>query len=92
MDRLTDTAEQKICQSCGMPLISDSDFGTNADGSKNEEYCHYCFSNGSFSKDETLEEMVESCIPFSLKAGEYPDQDTAREGLLRQLKVLKRWA
>ena len=23
------------CQSCGMPLVSDTDYGTNQDGSKN---------------------------------------------------------
>ena len=29
--------EQKICQSCAMP-IDESTFGTEADGSKNQEY------------------------------------------------------
>ncbi len=83
---------QAICQSCGMPLLCESDFGTNADKSKNEEYCHYCFQNGAFSKDETLEEMAESCIPFALQAGEYPNQEAARRGLMQGLKKLKRWA
>ena len=92
MSKLMEQTEQKICQSCGMPLIADSDFGLNADGSKNEEYCCYCFPDGAFSKDETLEEMVESCIPFALKAGQYQDEETARQGLLSQLKTLKRWA
>ena len=31
--------EQKFCQSCGMPLTNDV-LGTNADGSKNEDYCN----------------------------------------------------
>ena len=31
--------EQKFCQSCGMPLTQEI-LGTNADGSKNEDYCH----------------------------------------------------
>ena len=29
----------KICQSCGMPLVSESDLGTNLDGSINNDYC-----------------------------------------------------
>ncbi len=33
--------EQKFCQSCGMPL-TDEILGTNADGSKNEDYGIYC--------------------------------------------------
>ena len=36
--------EQKICQSCGMP-IDDSTFGKEADGSKNQDYCHYCYAD-----------------------------------------------
>ena len=34
--------DQKFCQSCGMPLTEDV-LGTNADGSKNEDYCMYCY-------------------------------------------------
>ena len=37
--------EQKFCQSCGMPLTEEV-LGTNADGSKNEEYCMYCYREG----------------------------------------------
>ena len=29
--------ETKFCQSCGMPLQKNEEFGTNHDGSKNEE-------------------------------------------------------
>ncbi len=83
---------QTICQSCGMPLTSPADLGTNADKSKNTEYCRYCFQDGAFSKNETLQEMVESCIPFALKAGKYPDHEAARQGLTQELKALKRWA
>ena len=39
-------ADLKICQSCGMPIGSKDDFGTNADGSINEDYCKYCYVNG----------------------------------------------
>ena len=50
--------EQKICQSCAMP-IDESTFGTEADGSKNQEYCHYCYANGQFTKECTMDEMIE---------------------------------
>ena len=33
--------KQNICQSCGMPLEKEDDFGTNANGSKSEEYCFH---------------------------------------------------
>ena len=54
---------QKICQSCGMPM-KEEDFGTNAGGGANQEYCKYCFQNGRFSCEGTMEEMIESCVPF----------------------------
>lgn len=79
----------KICQSCGMELSDESFYGKNSDGSKNTQYCKYCFPNGSFSKDETLEEMVESCIPFRIK--NYPDEETARTHITRDLLLLDRW-
>ena len=49
--------DQKFCQSCGMPLTEDV-LGTNADGSKNEDYCMYCYRDGKFLQDCTMEEMI----------------------------------
>ena len=52
------------CQSCGMPLSADfGNLGTNADGTKTDEYCSFCFQNGEFTApDQTLEEMINSSI------------------------------
>ena len=52
--------EQKFCQSCGMPLTEEL-LGTNADGSKNEDYCIYCYKDGKFLQDCTMDEMIEHC-------------------------------
>lgn len=49
-----------FCQSCSMPMAKPEDFGTNADGSLNAEYCHYCYKDGQFiSPDATLDQMIE---------------------------------
>lgn len=40
----------KFCQSCGMPLQAEDQWGTNADGSLNEEYCCYCYQKGAFTR------------------------------------------
>ena len=45
--------EQRFCQSCGMPLADVNDIGTNADGSRNEDYCKYCYENGQFTQQCT---------------------------------------
>jgi len=82
---------KEFCQSCGMPMPIEMR-GNNADGSKNEDYCRYCFPNGAFnSPNETLEEMIESCIPFVVEAGTCPDADSARKMLQEHLPMLKRW-
>lgn len=39
----------KTCQSCGMPLTKDPEGGgRNADGSKSDLYCSYCYQDGAF--------------------------------------------
>ncbi len=83
--------EMKLCQSCGMPMENAELYGANADGTKNEDYCHYCFINGSFSKEETMEEMIESCIPFVSKGNPWSDEETARKAMLEMFPQLKRW-
>ena len=35
-----------VCQCCGMPL-DDSILGRNRDGSLNEEYCQWCYADGT---------------------------------------------
>ncbi len=54
----------KICQSCGMPLDKDPERGgTNADGSKNDTYCSFCYQDGAFTQpDITAPEMQQFCI------------------------------
>ena len=42
---------EKICQSCGMPITQREQLGTNKNGSLNQNYCMYCYKNGSFIDD-----------------------------------------
>lgn len=80
----------KICQSCAMPMNSEEMFGKNTDGTKNENYCTYCYPEGHFNNpNETFEEMVETCIPFMMKEGR--TEKEARDYLNNNLKGLKRW-
>ncbi len=80
-----------FCQSCGMPMAHDDDRGTEKDLSKNGDYCRYCYDKGEFTSNETMEEMINTCIPFALEAGTYPDAKTAREVMLSYFPALKRW-
>jgi hypothetical protein len=80
-----------FCQSCGMPMFQPQDHGMNKDESKNNDYCHYCYQNGAFTKEETMEQVIESCIPFEIKAGVYKDAQTARKAMLEYFPKMKRW-
>ena len=81
---------ENICQSCGM-LMTQNDYGKNADGSISKEYCKHCFSNGRFGKDETMEEMIESCIPFWLEEEDCKTEEEARNKMREFFPTLKRW-
>ena len=84
----------KFCQSCGMPLSANV-LGTEADGSKNEEYCMYCYMNGKFLQDCTMDEMIEHCAQFIGTVNEGLPQPITKEEYIGQMKMyfphLKRW-
>ena len=56
--------DMKFCQSCGMPLTNEV-LGTNADGTSNEDYCIYCYKDGKFTQDMTMEQMIDHCAQFT---------------------------
>ena len=79
-----------FCQSCGMPMVNPEDFGTNTDGSKNDEYCRYCFQNGQFTDPNiTLEQMIDKLASMASKMNMTEDQ--ARNMANSFLPQLKRW-
>lgn len=50
---------RKICQSCSMPLDNQEMLGSEKDGSKNPEYCKYCYRDGAFiNPNMSLKEMT----------------------------------
>jgi hypothetical protein len=88
--------QEKICQSCGMPLKIDSDFGTNKDQSRNEDYCTYCYQNGVFAQNLTMDQMIEHCAQFVTEFNKDSGLNLTKEEAIAQMKVffpkLKRWA
>ena len=84
--------DQRFCQCCGMPMRDhDELYGTNADGSRNEEYCRYCFEKGEFTFQGTMEEMIEVCVPHMTAANPDMTADKARAAMLQWFPTLKRW-
>lgn len=86
--------EIKFCQSCGMPLASET-LGTNADGSPNEDYCIYCYKEGKFTQDMTMEQMIDHCVQFTeeinRQSGQNLTREQAKEMMHQFFPHLKRW-
>lgn len=84
--------EEKYCQSCGMSMgSSDEMYGMNADGSKNEDYCMYCYENGAFTTNCSMDEMIEVCVPHMTSANTGMSEDEARNMMREFFPALKRW-
>ena len=84
--------EERYCQSCGMPMgATDEMYGANVDGSKSEDYCKYCFDNGAFTAQCTMDEMIEFCVPHMSGANSGMSADEARKMMREFFPALKRW-
>ncbi len=83
---------EKFCQSCGMPMgNTDEMYGTEKDGSKSLDYCHYCYDKGEFKADMKIEEMINLCIPHMLEANKSMTEEDARNMMNQFFPTLKRW-
>lgn len=84
--------EEKYCQSCAMPMgATDEMYGTEKDGTKSADYCKYCYENGAFTFEGTMQEMVEICVPPMVESNSGMTETQAREMMLGFLPTLKRW-
>lgn len=79
-----------------MPLFSIDHLGTNKDGSRVEDYCQYCFQEGQFTSDCTMEEMIQLCVRYLKEWNEGADRVYTKEEAIAQMRkqfpLLKRWA
>lgn len=83
--------EQNFCQSCGMPLQDAALLGTEQDGSPSEHYCNYCYQNGAFTSDMTMEQMIDFCAPIMAQSNPEMTEEQAREQMRQFFPMLLRW-
>jgi hypothetical protein len=82
-------SQSHFCQSCSMPMSKMEDFGTHADGSRNDEFCRHCFENGSFTEPHiTLNGMIDKCAAI-MKEMRVPDAQIEQTRTF--IPMLKRW-
>ena len=81
--------DMKFCQSCAMPM-SDEHFASEKDGSKSEDYCKYCYQDGEFTSDVSMEEMIDYSAPKAAEATGISEEE-ARKMCEEMFPKLKRW-
>ena len=89
INTLLGSPRQKICQSCGMPLEDDI-MGHEADGTINEDFCKWCYDNGAYLQDCTVEDMIDFCTDVMVKE-QGADPEKVRAYLQDFLPKLGRW-
>lgn len=74
-----------------MPMEKPEDFGTNADGSRSQDYCHFCFQGGKFTDPNiNMEQMIDRVSGFMAKHMGMAEQE-AKEIASQFIPQLKRW-
>ena len=87
INTLLGSPHKLICQCCGMPL-EDEIIGKNKDGSMNEDYCKWCYADGTYVYHD-LDELIEVCVRNM--AGENFSEEQARAYLKQELPKLDYW-
>jgi hypothetical protein len=81
-----------FCQSCSMPINQVDLQGTEADGSKSEKYCVYCYKDGKFTDpDATLEQMIDVSAKGWSSQDPSITYEQAKAQLGNVLPHLERW-
>ena len=82
---------QTFCQSCGMPMDDPALRGTERDGSPSPHYCRYCYQNGAFTGEMTMEEMIDFCAPIIVRENPAMTEEQAKAQMRQFFPMLLRW-
>ena len=77
-----------ICQCCGMPINDDSILGRDKDGTLNEEYCKWCYADGTYTYNN-MDELIDVCVKNMVN--ENFTEEQARSYLKEMLPKLDYW-
>ena len=87
INTLLGAPRQLFCQCCGMPL-DDSVIGRDADGALNEDYCKWCYADGSYVYSD-MDDLINVCAKNMVTEGFSEEQ--ARAYLKQALPQLDYW-
>ena len=87
INTLLGSPHQLICQCCGMPM-EDSIISHNSDGSLNEDYCKWCYADGTYTYS-SMDDLIEICAKNMVDKNVTEEQ--ARSYLKEVLPKLDYW-
>ena len=87
INTLLGVPRQLVCQCCGMPL-EDSILSRNQDGSLNEDYCKWCYADGTYTYSN-MDDLIDVCVPHM--TGEGFSEEQARAYMKETLPKLDYW-
>ena len=87
INTLLGSPRKLICQCCGMPL-EDGIIGKNKDGSLNEDYCQWCYADGTYTYSD-MDDLINVCVGHM--AGEGFSEEQARTYMKQLLPTLDYW-
>ena len=87
INTLLGSPRRLVCQCCGMPL-EDTLIGRNKDGSLNENYCKWCYADGTYTYSN-MDDLIEVCVPNMVS--EQFSEEQVRTYLKQLLPTLDYW-
>ena len=87
INTLLGSPRRLVCQCCGMPL-EDTLIGRNKDGSLNENYCKWCYADGTYTYSD-MDDLIEVCVPNMVS--EQFSEEQVRAYLKQLLPTLDYW-
>ena len=87
INTLLGSPRQLRWQCCGMPL-EDSIISREKDGTLNEDYCQWCYADGTYTYSD-MDELIETCLPHMVN--ENFTEEQARAYMKQMLPGLDYW-
>lgn len=82
--------KMSICQSCGMPIKTLNDYGTESNGNRSNKFCSFCYKDGGFTKpDISMQEMIDGCVKIMTHYG--MPEEKSKSDMQKLIPTLERW-
>ena len=87
INTLLGSEKKLVCQCCGMEL-DDSIMSREKDGTINQDYCQWCYTDGNFTYSKK-EDLIDFCVEHL--SSENWSKESVREYMTSLLPTLKHW-